>query len=77
MEAEGAQYHHDHPEDDQMNRAVLSLVAKGKGGKIGGKGKGKGGGMSYKGVGKGKGKGGKGKSGTTGKGFQGDCYNCG
>ena len=77
MEAEGAQYHHDHPEDDQMNRAVLSLVAKGKGGKIGGKGKGKGGGKSYKGVGKGKGKGGKGKSGTTGKGFQGDCYNCG
>ena len=63
MEAEGAQYHYDHPEDEQMNRAVLSLVGKGKGGKIRGKrniGKGgkasKSGGKGTGGVKEGKGK---------------------
>ena len=45
LEPEGAIYHVELPEDSQINRAALSLVSKGKGGKIGGKeikGKGKG-----------------------------------
>ena len=47
LEPEGAIYHIEHPEDSQLNRALPSLVSKGKGGKIGRKG--------LKGEGKGKG----------------------
>ena len=90
LEPEGAIYHLEHPEDIQINRAALSLVSKGKGGKIGGKGfgfKGKGKGKGYqckpgKGYDNGKEKG-KGKDRfvrgkcNKGKGFQGHCHKCG